>query len=87
MTREPELIEEPGDGMMGLAYSFTKGPVSVDVYEDPGEPEYSFTFIVNYHDGEFDLGWACATLGEAINDGRQAIDGAWKRYVTEGEPA
>ena len=54
---EPKVIEEEGDGMMGLAYSFIKGPVSVEVYEVPGE-ELPFTFWVNYHDEEADAGWS-----------------------------
>ena len=87
--QEPQVIEEAGDGMMGLAYSFIKGPVSVEVYEDPGagDDESPFTFWVNYHDDEADAGWGCATLEEAIEDGRQALDQAWERYVAEGGAA
>lgn len=83
MTAEPEVVEEPSDGPMGLRYYLAKGPVSVEVFEDPGagEDESPFTFWVNYHDGEADAGWGCATLAEAIEDGRQAIDAAWQRYV------
>lgn len=86
---EPKVIEEPGHGMMGLAYTFRKGPVSVAIHEDPGvaEGEGAFGFWVTYHDGEADAGGDCATLEEAKEAGRQALDEAWERYVAEGEQA
>ena len=82
---EPKVIEEFGDGMMGLAYSLTKGPVSVEVYEDPGagEDESPFTFWVYYGNGSADAGWGCATLQEAVEDGRQALTEAWDHWVAE----
>lgn len=86
---EPKVEEWEGSGAMGVVYTFRKGPVSVDIIEDPGAgtDESPFTFWVNYHDGEADAGWGCATLEEATEDGRQALGQAWERYVAEGGAA
>lgn len=86
--QEPKVTEEIGHGMMGLAHTFRKGPVSVDIFDDPNLGENGgFTFWVNWHDGQADMGWDSATLEEAMESGRQALDDAWERYVAEGEQA
>lgn len=86
---EPEVLEFPQHGLMGLRYSLVKGPVSVQVYQDPGVhgDDEPYLFWVNYHDGEGDQSWGCGTLEAAIDDGRRALDEAWERYVAEGGKA
>jgi hypothetical protein len=88
MNPEPEVMEGAQHGPAGLCYCLTKGPVSVDVYEDAaaGSDTRPFVFWVTYHDDEADMSWGCATLGKAIEDGKQALDEAWERYVAEGGP-
>jgi hypothetical protein len=76
--QEPEVMEYPQHGLMGLRYSFVKGPVSVQVFEDPGAgdprkeyPDTPFTDaeVKAWEKGEVFTFWVNYHDGEADVDG------------------
>lgn len=78
MTTEPEVVEEPGHGLMGLERTFRKGPVSVEVYgidgtTDPRKdyPDTTFTDdeVRAWKKGEVFVFWVYYHDGEADVDG------------------